>query len=138
MSYTSTTFCDTLAQCVLKVRAAQTFHIEFRGWDDIAYNFLVGGDGNVYEGRGWDVRGAHTLNFNHRSIGISFIGTFIDDKPTPEQLAAVQSLIQFSVKNGKISKDYKLVGHRQCVKTNSPQKLYEIIQTWDHWSPKCE
>lgn len=32
----------------------QTFHIESRGWGDIAYNFLVGGDGSIYVGRGWD------------------------------------------------------------------------------------
>ena len=139
ISHTATPFCYTQTHCILKVRVAQTFHIESKGWDDIAYNFLVGGDGNVYEGRGWDVEGAHTFKFNHRSIGISFIGTFTNDKPTPEQLAAAQSLIQFGVKNGKISKDYKLFGHRQCIKTESPgQTLYQIIETWDHWSPKCE
>ena len=139
ISHTATTVCYTQAQCVLNVRIAQTYHIESRGWNDIAHNFLVGGDGNVYEGRGWDVEGAHTFNYNYKSIGISFIGTFTNDKPTPAQLAAAQSLIQFGLENGKISKDYKLVGHRQCIKTESPgQKLYEIIQTWDHWSPKCE
>jgi hypothetical protein len=29
-------------------------------WGDIAYNFMVGGDGAVYEGRGWDKQGAHS------------------------------------------------------------------------------
>lgn len=38
----------------------QTYHIESKSWDDIGYNFLVGGDGSVYEGRGWDKQGAHT------------------------------------------------------------------------------
>lgn len=35
----------------------------FRGWDDIGYSFLVGQDGNVYEGRGWHHVGAHTQGY---------------------------------------------------------------------------
>lgn len=65
-----------------------------RGWDDIGYNFLVGGDGNVYEGRDWDRLGAHTLGYNVRSIGIAFIGTFIEVKPPEHQLIAAQQLIE--------------------------------------------
>jgi hypothetical protein len=36
----------------------------------------VGGDGNVYEGRGWHQVGAHTYGFNKRSVGIALIGEF--------------------------------------------------------------
>ncbi len=32
-----------------------------RKYCDIGYNFLIGGDGNVYEGRGWDRQGSHTI-----------------------------------------------------------------------------
>lgn len=136
ISHTASTFCYTQAQCVLNVRVAQTFHIESKGWDDIAYNFLVGGDGNVYEGRGWGVVGAHTFNYNIMSIGISFIGTFNTVAPTKAQIHAATKLIEFGVENGHIRKDYKLLGHRQCVKTESPgEVLYNIIKTWEHWSP---
>jgi N-acetylmuramoyl-L-alanine amidase len=45
-------------------------------WNDIGYNFLVGEDGNVYEGRGWNTVGTHAGNFNKKSIGICFIGNF--------------------------------------------------------------
>lgn len=38
------------ADCTFQVRTIQTFHIESRGWDDIGYNFLVGGDGAIYVG----------------------------------------------------------------------------------------
>ena len=40
-----------------------------KGWNDIGYTFLVGEDGNVYEGRGWDIVGAHCPWYNFRSIG---------------------------------------------------------------------
>jgi N-acetylmuramoyl-L-alanine amidase len=45
-------------------------------WPDIGYNFLVGEDGNVYEGRGWDAVGAHAVPYNSNSIGICVIGDF--------------------------------------------------------------
>ncbi|XP_014204912.1 peptidoglycan-recognition protein LE-like isoform X2 [Copidosoma floridanum] len=136
ISHTATIPCFTQAQCVLNVRYAQTFHIESKGWNDISYNFLVGGDGLVYEGRGWGIEGAHTFNYNIKSIGISFIGTFNSEKPTNAQVHAAKKLIELGVEKGEISPDYKLLGHRQCIKTESPgQVLYEIIQTWDHWSP---
>jgi hypothetical protein len=44
-----------------------------RQYCDIGYSFLIGGDGNVYEGRGWDRVGSHTIgpkpeefNFNQK------------------------------------------------------------------------
>lgn len=42
------------------MRLIQNFHIESKDFDDIGYNFLVTGNGDVYEGRGWDKQGAHT------------------------------------------------------------------------------
>lgn len=72
----------------------QTFHIETRKWDDIGYNFLIGCDGNVYEGRGWGVEGSHTFKYNKLSIGISFIGCFMRKLPTPRALEACKNLLK--------------------------------------------
>lgn len=36
--------------------------------------FAVGGDGKVYEGRGYNKVGAHAPRFNGNSIGICLIG----------------------------------------------------------------
>lgn len=41
----------------------------FVGWSDIGYSFVIGEDGNVYEGRGWDTVGAHTLHHNTDGLG---------------------------------------------------------------------
>ena len=38
-------------------------------WVDIGYSFLVGEDGNIYEGRGWRASGAHCVGYNSKSIG---------------------------------------------------------------------
>nr|QCQ73737.1 peptidoglycan recognition protein [Bombus impetuosus] len=136
ISHTVTEFCRTQAGCTFHVRYIQTFHIESRQWSDIAYNFLVGGDGYVYVGRSWDFMGAHSFGFNNISIGISFIGTFNTVIPPKSQLYAAQRLIELGIENGKIAPDYKLLGHRQVSRTLSPgDALYSVIQTWPHWSP---
>lgn len=44
-------------------------HCFFLGWSDIGYSFVIGEDGNVYEGRGWDTVGAHTLHHNTDGLG---------------------------------------------------------------------
>lgn len=36
----------------------------------------VGGDGKVYEGRGWNKHGSHAIPYNGKSIGICFLGNF--------------------------------------------------------------
>ena len=36
---------------------------------------MVGGDGNIYEGRGWDRVGAHTSDYNDVGLAWAFIGT---------------------------------------------------------------
>lgn len=70
------------------------FFFYFSGWNDIAYNFLVCGDGRIYEGRGWNITGSQTLRFNAISLGICFIGTFFHELPHPVALTAGQNLIE--------------------------------------------
>ncbi|XP_011496064.1 PREDICTED: uncharacterized protein LOC105360762 [Ceratosolen solmsi marchali] len=135
ISHTATQSCYNEAKCILNVRVIQTFHIEAKGWLDVGYNFLVGGDGNVYEGRGWDAAGAHTHNYNNRSIGIAFVGDFSYKSPPKEQIVTAVRLLDHGLKTNKLAKDYKLIGQRQVAHTQSPgDKLYNVIRTWEHWS----
>ena len=69
----------------------------FLGWDDIGYNFLVGGDGRVYVGRGWTRLGAHNRGYNAQSIGVAFMGTFNAKAPSNRMISAAQNLIQSGV-----------------------------------------
>ncbi|XP_071640911.1 peptidoglycan-recognition protein SD-like [Temnothorax longispinosus] len=137
ISHTATDFCTTQSQCTFHVRFLQIFHIESGMLSDIAYNFLVGGDGLAYVGRSCDYVGAHSISFNSKSIGISFIGTFDSVVPPEPQLRAAQKIIELGVEAGKIAPDYKLLGHRQVSKTLSPgDALYNEIKNWPHWSPQ--
>ncbi len=70
------------------------------GWSDIGYNFLIGGDGRVYEGRGWGRVGAHTYGYNSASVAFSFIGNAQDVSPSAAALQAFNDLNACSVSNG--------------------------------------
>lgn len=104
-------------------------------WEQVGYNFMVGGDGRVYVGRGWDFIGAHTIKYNRSSIGIAFIGSFDKINATELQLRACQLLLAEGVRLKKLTPDYKIYGHRQLLATQSPgDKLYNIIKTWPHFA----
>jgi N-acetylmuramoyl-L-alanine amidase len=66
--------CDSEEVCSAVVRDIQHLHMDIRNYSDIAYNFLVGGNGETYEGCGWDTQGSFAKVFNIRSLGIAFIG----------------------------------------------------------------
>ncbi|XP_055537847.1 peptidoglycan-recognition protein LE-like [Wyeomyia smithii] len=135
ISHTATESAETQAGMVYMVRNIQCFHIESRRWHDIAYNFLVGNDGNVYEGRGWKKVGAHTHGYNERGIGISFVGCFMNELPAKIAFDACKLLIERGIHEGYIQKDYKLIAHCQCSPTESPGRmLFEEIKTWPHWT----
>ncbi|XP_018574112.1 peptidoglycan-recognition protein LF-like [Anoplophora glabripennis] len=133
--HTSTESCISLAQCTYQVRQIQQFHMESNQWWDIGYSFLVGGDGAVYEGRGWKYEGAHTFGYNYKSIGVAFVGTFNSEKPPKNQIAAFKKLVGKGVELGYLEKDYKILGARQLYGTESPgTALQKEIETWPHWA----
>jgi N-acetylmuramoyl-L-alanine amidase len=135
ISHTATDHCDNFEDCAAVTRAVQSFHMGPRKWWDVGYNFMVGGDGRAYEGRGWDGVGAHARSYNNISIGLSFIGTFSDVEPPPRQVKAALRLIEEGVRLGKVAKNYSLIGHRQVSPTESPgEKLYQLLKTWPHWT----
>ncbi|XP_013111330.2 peptidoglycan recognition protein [Stomoxys calcitrans] len=124
---------ETLANMVI-VRDIQAFHIGEQDWSDIGYNFLIGCDGKIYEGRGWGVVGAHTYGYNKISICIAFIGCFLSKLPTPAALNACKTLLNMGIAEGHLTSNFKLMGHLQCINTQSPgRKLYKEIQTWEHF-----
>jgi peptidoglycan-recognition protein LB len=66
--------CSTEQECGAAMRTMQDMHQKQNGWNDIGYSFAVGGDGRVYQGRGYNVIGAHAPRYNDKSIGICLIG----------------------------------------------------------------
>ena len=67
-------------------------------------SFLIGGDGNIYEGRGWNIQGAHTGGFNTEGYGVCFLGNFMDHNPNEAAITAYHNLARCMVEEEKISK----------------------------------
>ncbi len=83
------------------VRAIYAFHTESRGWDDIAYNFVVDRYGTVYEGRSGGITeavgGSHAAGFNGGSTGIALLGDFDVAQPPTEALLALEQLLAWKL-----------------------------------------
>ncbi|KAK3106014.1 hypothetical protein FSP39_010927, partial [Pinctada imbricata] len=127
--------CTTVERCVSILKGIQRFHIDTRGWDDIAYSFLVGDDGRIYEGRGWRRVGSHTKGYNSRSLAISVMGSFSNVVPNKAALDAVRSLLTCARNAGYIDSSYTLYGHRDVGITECPgEALYNIIRSWPHYN----
>ncbi|XP_046565318.1 LOW QUALITY PROTEIN: uncharacterized protein LOC124274032 [Haliotis rubra] len=128
--------CSYRQDCVRLMQSYQNFHMDGRGWSDIGYNFAIGDDGNVYEGRGWGAVGAHTGGYNKVSVGIAFIGKFNDREPSKAALDALMALLSYGVRYGELTPSYTLLGRRDVgYPTESPgDRLYEIIRGWKHYN----
>ena len=75
------------------LRGMYRYHTQTLGWFDIGYNFLVDRFGRAWVGRSGGanrlVRGAHTLGFNERSVGIAVIGNLEERRPSAKALRTV-------------------------------------------------
>ena len=86
-----------------QVKKIQALHQNDRGWNDIAYNFLVGDTGQIYEGRGWGNRSAaqggnsrEEINFNNKHyVAVCWLGgSKPTDKPSVKANEAVNWLYE--------------------------------------------
>ncbi|GFR10182.1 peptidoglycan recognition protein 1 [Trichonephila clavata] len=129
--HTAGVTCNNKDTCSRVARQIQNYHIDTRKWADIGYSFLVGGDGRIYEGRGWKAVGAHTYGYNSKAIGLSFMGNFEKVASSAAMLKAARNLIDCGVEKKFISASRQIHGHRDAKCTACPgAALYTIIQKW--------
>lgn len=102
---------------VSSVRAIQKFHQgPERNWSDIGYNWLVGDDGTIFEGRGWGFSGAHARGHNALSIGVAYIGD--GSKPVPD--VAKFAILRVAAEADRRFGSLLRVGHRDVGSTACP------------------
>jgi hypothetical protein len=82
------------------IRGIQIFHQDTRGWNDIAYNFVVDKFGRIWEARagGIDkaVIGGHTFGCNTGTLGVCYLGTLTNGVGLPSAAeASIASLISW-------------------------------------------
>ncbi|GBO11730.1 Peptidoglycan recognition protein 4 [Araneus ventricosus] len=97
LSHTLEKTCSRLHECCRIVQELQNYHMHELNWPDIGYNFLIGDDGRVYVGRGWNRIGQFSHEFNEKSLSIAFIGNFFNISPGPMALSAAKNLIACAI-----------------------------------------
>ena len=82
-------------QCQARWRQWQAFHMDDKGWSDIAYNWGVCDHGHLLVGRGWGVRSAAngTDDANDRYLAACWLGGPGDGPPSPLALDAFGWLV---------------------------------------------
>ena len=79
------------------LRSFYDFHTSERGWNDIAYNFLVDSDGGIWEGRKGSLEGPVAGDATGGNQGFSqlvcIIGDYDSTPPSPASLTALVALL---------------------------------------------
>ncbi|MDA3960119.1 MAG: N-acetylmuramoyl-L-alanine amidase [Planctomycetota bacterium] len=111
------------------VAAVQRYHQDHQGWADIGYHYIIGRDGQVYEGRPVKVQGAHVGGTrNHHNVGIAAIGDFHRSLPKGKQLAAIEGFLCDQIDRHSIS-GKQVFGHRELGNTICPgDSLYGWLE----------
>ncbi|KAL0107491.1 hypothetical protein PUN28_014661 [Cardiocondyla obscurior] len=133
--HTVTPECTSRQGCTDMVESIRSYHMDTFGWDDVGYSFIIGGDGNVYEGCGWANEGAHTYGYNKKSVGIAFIGNYQKKNASQIMLDTAHQLIECGKAQHILQEDVRVLGGRQVIQIASPGNyLYKQIQKWPEWS----
>ncbi len=104
-----------------RLRQTQAYHMDSRGYCDVAYNFLMSRDARVWEGRGDGVLGGHTLNQNAGNMALCLIGTYTTDTLTPQQACALAGWMAWqSSLHGIALNRTNIKGHREWGATACP------------------
>ncbi|ATE84905.1 endolysin [Streptomyces phage BeardedLady] len=106
-------------------RAIERVHLN-QGWSGVGYNFVVDQAGNIYEGRGWGLQGAHCPNHNVSGIGVQ-IAIGGDQEPSDKALAACRALYDEACR--KTGRTLAKKGHKDGFATACPgPKLYAWVK----------
>ncbi len=111
------------------------FHVEQRGWSDIAYHFIVNNGsmnttiGQIEESDLWKARKANlsTRNWyaNYFGIAVVLVGNFERHKPPPLQQEALIKLLTNLARKYDIPPE-RIVGHREVQNTACPGKYLNM------------
>ena len=89
-----------LAEAGRRMGVYQKWHVERRGWADIAYHYVIDPAGRIWEGRLLRWQGAHAGNHetNRGNVGVCLMGNFEIGTPTDAQRASLAALVAWFVR----------------------------------------
>jgi len=116
--------------CARRVRGIQQFHQGTRGWNDIAYNYLVCKHGYIFEGRGLENKSAATGADNSHTLAVCFLG---DDTANRDDVTSKgrEALVEITrwIRERRPAATMRR-GHRDFMPTSCPgDQLYKYIRS---------
>lgn len=101
-----------------RIEQIRVSHVNGRGWADIGYHYIIDPAGRVWTGRAVIYQGAHVQDQNEHNLGIMCLGNFNQQKPSPQQLAALDSFLaaqmrQYRVPLGRVY-THREIGQSEC------------------------
>lgn len=113
-----------MAHPTADVKIVEGWHIN-QGWRALGYNFWVGFDGTVYEGRGFKL-GAGVENQNGHIISIGFQGDYHskETKMPDAQFNAGVDIIKYVLE--KVPTIKKIGGHKDYMATSCPGQYFPL------------
>ncbi|MFE2104300.1 N-acetylmuramoyl-L-alanine amidase [Kitasatospora sp. NPDC059463] len=106
-------------------RAIEREHLG-NGWAGVGYNFVIDQAGAVYEGRGWNLQGAHCPDHNRSGIGVQ-IAVGGDQAPSDAALRSARAL--YDLASAKTGRTLAMRGHKDGFATECPgRRLYSWVQ----------
>lgn len=106
-------------KCAALVRGIQNFHMDYRGWNDIAYNFVVCQHGYVFEGRGLNVRnGANGTNRGNKTSHAVMNLSGPENPFNDLEKKAIYEIVVYIA--GKTGAPEEALGHRDWKSTECP------------------
>lgn len=93
------------------------FHRDGRKWKGIGYNYVIDNAGNVWEGRGFELDGAHCTNWNRKAFGVQIhIGG--NETPSAAALVALDELYAYLC--FRVGRTLAVNRHRDGMSTDCP------------------
>lgn len=113
-----------------------------QGWSDIGYHYVIGFNGERWNGRDVDLVGAHVAGHNAHSIGIAYVGGLKNEPGVPYRYlkpkdtrtnAQKAALLSLLMDLRKLYPKAKISGHRDF----SPDKNHNGIIEPSEWIKDC-
>jgi hypothetical protein len=107
------------------MRTHQSSHMDGQDWPDLAYHFVIGVDGTVYEGRDPRFRGDTATSYDTTGHFLVMLeGNFDVEEPTPAQIDSLTAVLAWAVERYDVS-PATIAGHGDFAATACPGRYLE-------------
>ncbi|XP_039966882.1 peptidoglycan recognition protein 1-like [Bactrocera tryoni] len=127
--------CEKLDKCLQILQGLQKQYQKQLGMtQEVPFNFLIGGDRQTYEARGWNYESGLNWVAQNATLVIAFIGNYTTLAPNALQLRSTLSLIAESVRQKKLQRQYKIYGLQNLTNSEVDGKaLFGAISQWTQY-----